>query len=371
MDPRGPIARRFPLVARFRPACLPLPDRLRTLVDLAGRAAQQGEQGLASTVYNQSALLASEVGLPDLARSMCHRHANAYLRACPLSAASAIRGLEPLVNLARLQIRSGHTDAGRRRLLDLYAAVGSGNSVTFEGTTVPADLTRADEDEQEVRAWLWRVLLADGTRALTTTGRWREALAHIEEHRGIGARMLDGRQVAVVAALTEGATKRARELLTGTAPGDPWEQAVTNCLTALCRRDAGQDVGDCLADLVDSYLSHEANPGMTVFDARLGLTTLDAVASTESPGACRLVGELVRRTTTARDGYAAREVLADELFTALATDEQAQECTDLVRACRLEGGVPPEELYGELSAGLDSSESVIARSLAATAASSR
>ena len=371
MDPHGPIARRFPLVARFRPACLPLPDRLRTLVDLAGRAAQQGEQGLASTVYNQFALLASDVGLPDLARSVCHRHANAYLRACPLSAASAIRGLEPLVNLARLQIRSGNTDDGRRRLLDLYEAVGSGNSVAFEGITVAAGLTRTDEDRQEVRAWLWRVLLADGTRTLTTTGRWRDALAHIEEHRGIGTRMLDGRQVAVVAALTEGATERARELLNGTAPGDPWEQAVTDCLTALCLREAGQDVGDCMAGLVDNYLSHEAKPGMTVFDVRLGLTTLDAVGSTERPGTRRLVGDLVRRTTAARDGYAAREVLADELFTTVATDDQAQECADLVAACCLEGGVPPEELYSELSAGLDSSESVIASSLAAARTSSR
>jgi len=369
MDSHGPTARRFPLVARFRPVCLPLPERLRTLVDLAGRAAQQGEQGLASTVYNQSALLASDFGLPDFARSMCHRHANAYLRACPLSAASAIRGLEPLVNLARLQIRSGNTDDGRRRLLDLYEAVGSGNSVTFEAVTVPADLTRTAEDREEVRAWLWRVLLADGTRTLTTTGRWREALAHIEEHRGIGIRMLDGRQVAVVAALTEGATERASELLNGTAPGDPWEQAVTACLTALCRRDAGPETGDCMADLVDSYLSHEARPGMTVFDVRLGLTVLDAVASTERSGARRLVGDLVRRTTAARDGNAAREVLAAELFTVLATDDQVQECTDLVTACRLEGGLPLEELYAELAPGLDSSEAVIARSLAATAAS--
>jgi hypothetical protein len=371
MDPHGPTARRFPLVARFRPACLPLPDRVRTLVDLAARATQQSEQGLASTVYNQSALLASDLDLPDLARTMCHRHANAYLRACPLPAVSAIRGLEPLVNLARLQIRAGNTDDGRRRLLDLYEAVGTADSVAFEGITVPADLTRTDEDRQEVRAWLWRVLLADGTRTLTTTGRWHEALAHIEQHRGVGARMLDGRQVAVVAALTDGDTERAGELLTGTAPGDPWERAVTDCLTALCRRDAGEDVDACLAGLVNTYLSHEAKPGLTVFDVRLGLTALDTVGFAEHPGARRLVDDLVRRTTAARDGYAAREARADRLFIALATDRQTQECEDLVRACGLEGAVLPEELYGELSVGLDSSEAVITRSLTAAAASER
>ncbi len=370
MDPHGPIARRFPLVARFRPACLPLPDRVQALVDLADRAVQQREQGLASTVFNQSALLASDLGLPDLARLMCHRHANAYLRACPLSAASTIRGLEPLVNLARLQIRAGNTDDGRRRLLDLYEAVGTGDSVAFEGITVPADLTRTDEDRQEVRAWLWRVLLADGTRTLTATGRWREALAHIEEHRGVGTRMLDGRQVAVVAALTVGDTERAAELLTGTAPGDPWEQAVTDCLTVLCRRDAGRDVNACLAGLVNTYVSHEAIPGLTVFDIRLGLTVLDAVESPDQPAARLLVDDLARRTTEARNGYAAREVLAHPLFLALATGSQAQDCKALVRACALDAGALPEEAYRDLSAALDRSETVLNFSLPSATESS-
>ena len=357
MDPHGPIARRFPLVARFRPACLPLPDRVQALVDLADRAVQQGEQGLASTVFNQSALLASDLGLPDLARSMCHRHANAYLRACPLSATSTIRGLEPLVNLARLQIRAGNTDDGRRRLLDLYEAVGTGDEVTFEGITVPADLTRTNQDRHDVRAWLWRVLLADGTRTLTTTGRWREALAHIEEHRGVGARMLDGRQVAVVAALTVGDTRRAMGLLTTTSPGDPWEQAVTDCLTAMCCRGAGQDA--CLAGLVNMYLGHDAKPGLTVFDIRLGLTVLDVIDSADQPAAGLVVEDLVRRIIEARNGYAAREALAHPLFLALATDSRARDCQNLVRACALGERTLPEEAYRDLSAALDRSEAVL------------
>ena len=97
---------RFPLVARFRPPCLPLPARVRGLVELADTAVKKSDQGLASAVYNQAALIASDLGLPDLAREMFHQHA-AYLHACPLSGMSAIRGLEPVVNLARLQIRVG------------------------------------------------------------------------------------------------------------------------------------------------------------------------------------------------------------------------------------------------------------------------
>ncbi|MFJ4833608.1 hypothetical protein ACIP79_27410 [Streptomyces sp. NPDC088747] len=38
MDPHGPIAQRFRLVSRFRPACLPLPRRVHGLVELTNEA---------------------------------------------------------------------------------------------------------------------------------------------------------------------------------------------------------------------------------------------------------------------------------------------------------------------------------------------
>ncbi|MFG3662527.1 hypothetical protein [Streptomyces sp. NPDC047706] len=364
MDPHGPTAQRFPLVARFRPACLPLPERVRALVDLADTAVNKTDQGLASAVYNQAALVASDLDLPDLAREMCHQHAAAYLHACPLPGMSAIRGLEPVVNLARLKIRAGRADEGRQRLLNLHGAVKAGVDARFEGVAVPADLTATDEDRHEVRAWLWRVLLADGTRTLTTKGRWAEALTYIETHRGVGKRMLDGRQVAILAALVEGDTARAAVLLADTMPGDPWEQAVTACLTVLCRRDAGQTVDGHLADLAADYLERRSEPGMTVFDARLGLTVLDAIGSADSPAAHRIVEDLHRRTTEAEDGYAARENLAHPLFTAIATDRQVQDCRALVRSCALGTGTMPDELKGELTAALHASDSVIRESLA-------
>ncbi|MBT2420748.1 hypothetical protein J7F01_36860 [Streptomyces sp. ISL-22] len=364
MDPHGPVAQRFPLVARFRPPCLPLPTRVHGLVELADKAVKKSDQGLASVVFNQAALLASDLDLPDLAREMCHQHAAAYLHACPLPSMSAIRGLEPVVNLARLQIRAGHADEGRQRLLDMYTAVEAGTAAQFDGVAVPADLTATDEDRHEVRAWLWRVLLADGTRTLTTTGRWAEAKAHIEAHRGVGKRMLDGRQVAVLAALTADDAASAAVLLADTIPGDPWEQAVTACLTALCRRDAGQPIDVHLVDLVTAYTARKPEPGMTVFDIRLGLTILDAIGSAEAPVARRVVEDLHRRTTDAQDGYAARVNLAHPLFTTIATDQQAQDCRALVHACALGAGIIPGELQDELTAVLRTSDSVIRGSLA-------
>ncbi|WP_043680790.1 hypothetical protein [Streptomyces xylophagus] len=363
MDPHGPIAQHFPLVARFRPACLPLPQRVRALADLADTAVKKTDQGLASAVYNQAALIASDLGLPDLAREMCHQHAAAYLDACPLPGMSAIRGLEPVVNLARLQIRAGHGDVGRRRLLDLYKTVEAGAAARFEGIAVPAELTATADDRHEVRAWLWRVLLADGTRTFTAEGRWAEALTHIEAHRGVGKRMLDGRQVAVLAALVEGDTTRATALLAPTMPGDPWEQAVTGCLSVLCRREAGQPFDGHLASLVTTYSERKSEPGMTVFDTRLGLTVLDAIDFADVPAAHRIVEDLHRRTADAEDGYAARENLAHPLFTTLATERQVQDCRALVSACGLGAGILPKELQGELTAALRASDRVIRRSL--------
>lgn len=367
MDPSGPTAARFPLVARFRPACSPLPVRVSRLVELAETGERQGDQVLASTVYNQSALLASDVGLPDLAREMCHQHADAYLRASPMPAMSAIRGLEPLVNLARLQIRAGRTDDGRNGLLALYEAVTAGDSAVIEDIAIPAFLTASTEDRREVSAWLWRVLLADGTRTLTTTGHWQQALNHIEKHHGVGTRMLDGRQVAVLAALTEGDTGHTEELLAHTAPGDPWEQTVTACLTTLFRLDTGLPVGTDVANLTSCYLAHEAKPGLTVFDIRLGLTILDIADSAEHPAANHLAENLVRRTLEARDGYAAREILAHPLTASVATNRQIRECRNLLHACALGAKDLPIGLRDDLTTALQISDRVIRNSLTRSA----
>ncbi|MBV1940878.1 hypothetical protein KUF83_30550 [Streptomyces sp. BV286] len=353
------VAQRFPLVARPRPTCLPLPQRVHALAELANTAAKQGDPTVASTVYNQAALIASDIGDPTTARAMCHHHAAAYLHACPLPGMTAIKALEPVVNLARLQIRAGHPDDGRQRLLALYDAVSTGTSAQFDGIAVPADLTTSPEGRREVRAWLWRVLLADGTRTLTTAGRWAEALAHIDEHRGVGQRMLDGRQVAVLAALTTGDTHRAEELLAGTAPGEPWEDAVNGCLTVLCRQAAGQPFHRQVQDLVATYLVRTDEQGMTVFNTRLGLTVLDTVTSPEDPDARLVVAALHRRATETTDGYAAREILAHPSFIALATDREVQDCRALLRACALGAGAFPDDLHDEVEAALRISDRVI------------
>ncbi len=363
MDPHGPTAQRFPLIARRRPACLPLSQRVASIIRIADDALTNADSRLASTVFNQTALLASDIGVPELARELCHQHAAAYLHACPQPWMTAIRALEPVVNLARLLIRAGRADEGRQCLLALYDAVSTRTAARIENCDVPANLTATAEDQQEARAWLWRVLLADGTRTLTAAGRWAEALDHIQQHRGVGKRMLDGRQVAVLAALTSGDSDGATELLADTAPGEPWEQAVTATLTTLCERALGDPADDHLDELAAVYEQLPTESGMTVFNTRLGLTVLDAVGHADHPTARRIVQDLHRRAIETTDGYAARECLASLLFNTVAPTGWRNDCEQLVEDCALGAKAVPGPLRAELMDAVRSSDQVIRQNL--------
>ncbi|MGK4582189.1 hypothetical protein [Kitasatospora sp. HPMI-4] len=357
MHPTGPVARRFPLVARIRPACLPLEARVGRLTELADTASRQADPGQASTVFNQAALLASDLGLPTYARELCHRHARLYLTRGPLPAMSAIRGLEPLVNLARLHIRAGQHQQGHQLLLGLYRAITTGTEAVLDGITVPAHLTNTDQQRAEVRQWLWRVVLADGTRALTAEGRWSDALRHIEEHHGIGLRILDGRQVAVLAAATTGDLPGALALLEATEPGDPWENAVTTALTALCR-PGDQQAAEAA---IDHWLVLDAGEGLAVFTTRLALTALDAT-SPATPAARNLLRHLTSRTSNSGDGYALRDLLAHPGARRNLEPGQTAGLKRALAACALGSAALPTAVHGLLEDALALAHEALANS---------
>jgi hypothetical protein len=77
----------------------------------------------------------------------------------------------------------------------------------------------------------------------------------------------------------------ATALLDDTAPGEPWENAVTACLggTALCRRHADQLTAHDLATLLDTYQQLDPTPGLAVFHTRLALSAIDATGDIEHP----------------------------------------------------------------------------------------
>ncbi|MET9611771.1 hypothetical protein [Kitasatospora indigofera] len=362
MVPHGATARRFPLVARVRPPCLPLHTRIDKLTELADTAQTQAYQGLASSVFNQAALLASDLDLPDLARQWCHQHAAAYLQHTPLAGMDAIRALEPIVNLARLHIRASRTNQGHQLLLTLYDTVTTATAATFDGILVPADLTATDADRDEVRQWLWRVVIADGTRALTTAGRWPAALAHLEKHRGVGAHMLDGRQVAVIARATTGDHHGAQQLLTDTTPGEPGENAVTACLTALCRPAGHPPTNSKIDTLLDHLTRLDYQADLAVFHTRLLLSAVDADHGTH-PGIRTEASALADQIAQTGNGYAAHEILTHPGCANLLTDRQTQLLEDTVDLCALGHRTIPLGLRRRLSSALLTSETVIARIL--------
>lgn len=357
MDATEPALRWFPLVARARPACTPLDKRVAALCVLAESAAQSEDQSAASTVHNQAALLASDIGMPSLARELCHRHAELYLRACPLDVRAARRALEPLVNLARLHTRDGSGETAFCLLDSLHQAVEQRADVTIDGVPVPvSDLMRSPDEYQELRRWLWSVHLSDGTRALTASGRWREALTHLRRHKGIGRRMLDGRQVAVIAHLTAGTPEEAVRLLAQAEPGEPWEEAVAACLAILCHRRAGQRVAARMAALVRGWERLQLAPDLLVFHIRLGLAVIDAAEGYESSAARSILRDLVQRVVAAEDGYAARDVLEHGRFL---PPRQERQLHALLDSSGLGQGLMSAALQARLDAAVATVESAL------------
>ncbi|RKT86366.1 hypothetical protein SAMN05421805_1067 [Saccharopolyspora antimicrobica] len=360
MDPTGQFARRFPLVARTRPTCVPLARRVTELCDRGREAARTGDITEAAAVHNQAALVAADCGLPDLARQWCHQQVNIYLRARPLGAQVARLALEPITNLARLYIREGQGERAFALMDTLFTAVSSRTNADVDGIEIPADLTDSVETHQHIRRWLWAVLLATGGRALAAAGHWREARARLGDYKGIGRRMLDGRQIAVIAHAVSGDTASALDLLTDTAPGEPWENAVTACLTIQCRGASGS--AD-LPALLDQYHGLDTStPGLVVFRTRLGLSFIDAIGTIDDRPARQIAVDLINHATATRDGYAARDVLAHNGCRELLTDAQARELSDLVEACALGHGTVPAALLADLTKALAGVEEVMTHS---------
>ncbi|MET9296579.1 hypothetical protein [Streptomyces sp. NPDC003077] len=362
MDPAGPTARRFPLVARARPACTPLPQRVADLCARARTAERDNDMASAAAVHNLAALLASDCGLPELARHWCHRQADVYLRAHPLDALTACYALEPLINLARPHTRAGEGDRAYELVQNLFTAVSSRNDSTIDGIEIPAaHLTLTTEAHHQVCKWLWATLLATGARALAAAGRWEEARARLHEHHGIGQRMLDGRQVAVLARATAGDTDDALTLCRTTQPGDPWENTVTACLTLLCRKDTSTS-----RSLIDLYQSLDTSArGLAVFHVRLGLSAIDALGGVEHRAALSLAAQVIQQAREARDGYAARDVLHHDGRTFLLRASERRELTETVASCSLGQGYIPGNLRGDLERALGGSTAVLRRTLAA------
>ncbi|WP_230511702.1 hypothetical protein [Salinispora arenicola] len=171
--------RRFPLLGRPRPDCPPLPLRIQEITDAANTAAQKGEHGMADAAHalNKAALIASDAGMPELARQLCWQHIDTYRRLTrPLTTLEAHYMLEPVLNLARLQIRADQGTPALRLIEAMYQAVTHRTDLTIGKHTLPiANLTGDRDERRKLREWAWLQLVGEGIRILALGHRWRDA----------------------------------------------------------------------------------------------------------------------------------------------------------------------------------------------------
>ncbi|WP_133150580.1 hypothetical protein [Frankia canadensis] len=306
----------------------------------------------------------SDVGLPDLARTLCRRHWDAYQDTWPLDGRTARRALEPLVNLARLHIRDGHGDRAHGLLRTLHRGIAEGTDIVIDGILVPGGrLTAAPDDHWALRHWLWTVVLADGTRALAAAGRWEQAAAHAEASRGVGRRLLDGRQAVVLAHCTGGRLTAARAVIDESEPAELWERAVAACLTVVCDRSAGKTADQSVATMIRCYEDLPAAASLGAFQARLGLTVIDLAESITTPASRRIPARLTRQALTTSDAHVARELLAHQACSTAMTIAERSELSEAVRAAGLGLGLIPPTLRVDLMAAVETAETAIGRAL--------
>lgn len=359
------IASRIPLVRRTKAPALPLEERINHLTGLTVAPAGASHRDLvarACGVLNYAALIASDVGLPDLAEDLCWRQHQVFANAGRLSGRVAVMSLMPLVNLARLQTRAGHGELAYSLLHCLNDAARHRSKTDIDGRTVDlSTLTGTDEDHRTVCQELYVTLLVDGARALARIGRWTEAADAMAQHRGIGNRLLDGRQIKIMALMEQGLDQQARDLIDTTQPAEPWEPAVANLLRAHCRPTAAPLPRADLdrAQHAAASLLADPEPSIAVFQTRAGLAALEL--NTNGPHTNSLVPALA--DVARLDAYAACEVLGHPAARAILDTERASSLGSVVASAGLGAGTLPADGQRSLSQSVALGEAELRRLL--------
>lgn len=350
----------FPLVERHRPPGLPLKTRITELRDLAaqpGTGDPHQQMIQAAEICNKAALTASDCGLPELAHALCWSQHEVYTTARPLPAATVKLALQPLLNIPRQLIREGRGEAAYALLESLFRAARDQTDTVISGRTVNlTHLTSDSGGHRTICTLVWAALLADGTRALAQAGRWQQAAEQAARHRGIGSRLLDGRQITILATVLNGETSKARSLVEQSTPSDLWEKPVQNLLRVLCGRAAGTVPEEYVNTMLTTTLAllQQTLPATAVFRTRAGLAALDLAEDHNGPQKSQLRAEVIANAR--RDAYAAREALTHRQLSSTMTKHQRQELVQLVEAAGLDAGLISAPLQRDLTTAVSAAE---------------
>jgi hypothetical protein len=298
--------------------------------------------------------------MPALARELCWRQFDLFATSGPYDQATAKLALQPLINLGRLHTRDGHGTAAYQLHEALFQAAEYRTETSIDGRTIAfGDIVHLGDDHREIVGWLWTILLADGIRALCRAGRWSEALHRAEQHNGVGHRLFDGRQVAIIGHCAAHDHAEAIRLTEASATPTAWEEAVAACLKVICLTWAGRSTHSATATMVDTYLALDPVPEQAVFHVRLGLSVADLAHSTQDTQP--VIRTIERSALDSADAYAARAARTSR--TAAPFTEVAAHALDkTVQAAGLGTTMPPQ-LLDNLMQSVQRSETALARGL--------
>ncbi len=364
---RAEIADWFPLVPRTRPPGRALHLRVEEIRRLAQSASQEADDiriSSAAEALNKAALIASDCGLADLAEQLCWQQFEIFQAATPLTAKIGNLALQPIVNLGRLATRRGDGARAYRIFENAYHAVRTEATTEIDGRNIDfRKFANQTEERQTLQKFLWTILLADGTRALTQAGRWGDALRHIEQYKGIGMRMLDGRQVAILARCTTGDHDGAITMLDDSSTPDRWEKAVATCLRTLCLSLGNRPADTSAAAMVRAYLHLEPSREHLLFHTRLGLCVIDLAASAHRAETSQVVARVVREAVAGTDAYSASDVLSHEQCRLRMTQADKVALADIVERSGLKRDMMPADLLDNLMSSTKTSEKQLAQVL--------
>jgi len=347
----------FPLVPRPRPPCLPLSTRtseLTALAAAAGEGTPRERATRAAAVLNKTALIASDCGLPSLARELCQRQFELFRATAPLPAWAVSHALQPVLNIPRQLIRDGDACRACTILETLHNAAITRSAVVIEDMHVDfAALPCTAEGLKEAQRLTWTALLADGTRALAQAGHWKQAAARAAGHRGTGSRLLDGRQASILALIADGQLSQAAIMTEQSAVTELWEHAVQALLGVVCLRAAGPCPGPAITAAIATAdaLVRVGDPAAAVGRGRIGLTVLYLAARQHESESAGIRTALI--ATAHADGYAARDILASTSAGEFLSKTERLALQELISRCGLDAATIPVRLRDQMMYAAD------------------
>lgn len=210
---------------------------------------------------------------------------------------------------------------------------------------------------------LWLALLVDGARALARTGRWTEAEKALSAHRGIGNRLLDGRQILIMSLMEQGLDQQARETLKASKTTESWEDAIAALLRVYCHASPFHP-GDRHLDAVwteAATLLATPDPSTAVFHTRTGLSALDLTGASTDSRTADLCDAIVN--VAALDASAAREALTHPVASAHLRVSQVQRLTTVLAASGIGTHQIPQAYLSSFTGAVEEADSALRRLL--------